>query len=811
MAREGVIRLFHSLTARLVLGVLALGTLLGALLLSAVLYFIVEDYKAQFVNNLREQSHVLASLIGSEIDDHDEVLYVINELLLTGQILYAEVAMDDPADPRAVPANDPQYKRKFREDFFFGGNGENIYYISAPVRDKNGQTRGVLKLGYDESYTQEQITFIYRRGVYFAAAYTALLLILATLLGIHLGRPLRQLREVSREIASGQIDKPLKVNSRLEEVRRLSEDLELMRGELVRRGEEITVREGRHRAVLENAAEGIITLDRQGGIEGFNVAAERIFGYTHAEVAGTPFTRFFTVAEVDRVVGPGGEPLVVSGVALSALRKGGVAVPVQLSIGAFQHGQEELFTVVVQDISERVKFEEQLARLAYYDPLTGLPNRRLFHDRLAQAIIRAERQEKLVGILFFDLDRFKEINDTLGHLVGDLLLQAAAKRLTEVVRKDDTVARLGGDEFTVVLTDISNVQEAAQVAEKVIRLFSHPFEVGEHEVFISTSIGITIYPFDDNDIESLIKNADTAMYKAKTHGRNNYQFYDAYMGVDSRERLTLETALRKAVQQSDLMLHFQPQVLLHYQPQYDRFSGQIVGAEALARWQHPDYGLLYPDRFIALAEETGLIIPVGEWLLRAACEQSVAWRRKGLPPMRLAVNVSPRQLQHKGIVDQIRRVLHETGADPAHLEIELTESLILHNNAEIRSVLYTLKDMGLALSIDDFGTGHSSLANLQLLPVDAVKIDKSFVHNITHDEHSAAIAVAIIDMAHKMGIRVVAEGVEMEEQLVYLYTHQCDTMQGFYFSRAVSAVDFEALLKADVAMQNPLASYRSGS
>ncbi len=811
MAREITRRVLHGLTTRLALSVLALGTLLGALLLAGVLHFVVEDYKAQFVNNVRSQSRMLVSLVGGEFDDRAQVRSIFSELLLGGEVVYVEVAMDDPNDPRAVAPNDSQAKLDFREDFFFGEHGDNVYHISVPVADKDGRSRGALNLGFDESYAREQIARIYRRGVYFAAAYTVLLLILAVLLGMRLGRPLRQLREASREIASGHIDRPLTVDSRLAEVAYLSEDLETMRRELIHRGREIAAREERHRAVLEHAAEGIVTLNSQGRIEGFNAAAERIFGCPDNEVTGTPFTRFFSPAEAARVIGPDGLPHVASGVTLTARRGDGGAVPVQLSIGAFQHGEQKLYTVVVQDISERKQFEERLARLAYYDPLTGLPNRRLFHDRLAQALARAQRNEKLVGILFFDLDRFKEVNDTLGHLFGDLLLQAAAKRLTEVVRKDDSVARLGGDEFTIVLTDISNVEDAAQVAEKVLALFSKPFQLGEHEVFVSTSIGITIYPFDDNDIENLIKNADTAMYKAKSLGRNNYQFYDANQGAQSQERLALETALRKAVQQQNLTLYFQPQVLLHYQPQYDRFSGQIVGAEALARWQHPELGLLYPERFIALAEETGLIIPVGEWLLRAACEQSVAWRKQGLPPLRVAVNISPRQLQHKGIVGQIERAIEETGADPTLLELELTESLILHNHAEIKSVLFSLKDMGLTISIDDFGTGHSSLANLQLLPIDAVKIDKSFVHNITHDEHSAAIAMAVIEMAHKMGIRVVAEGVEMEEQLVYLYSRRCDIMQGYYFSRPVPAADFETLLNADVEMQNPLKLLRSNS
>jgi diguanylate cyclase (GGDEF)-like protein/PAS domain S-box-containing protein len=811
VARKVIRRLTHGLTGRLALGVLALGTLLGALLLAGVLYFIVEDYKAQFVNNVRSQSRMLASLVGGEFDNGARVRSIFSELLLSGEVVYAELATDDPSDPRAIPPDETQGGNNFTEDFFFGTHDDAIYYIAAPVADADGRPVGTLKLGYDESFTRDQIGLTYRRGLWFAAAYTLMLLIAAMGLGLHLSRPLRQLREASREIAGGRIDRPLAADTRVTEVAALAEDLESMRNGLIRSAREIATREERHRAVLEHAAEGIMTLNAEGLIESFNAAAERIFGCADAEVIGTPFTRFFSAVEASRVTRPDGLPRIASGVTLTVRREGEGSIPVQLSIGAFRHGEEKLFTVVVQDISERMQYEEKLARLAYYDPLTGLPNRRLFHDRLAQALARAQRNERLLGILFFDLDHFKDINDTLGHLLGDLLLQSAARRLMEVVRKDDTVARLGGDEFTVVLNDISNVEDAVGVAKKVLSLFAEPFQVGGQEVFVSTSIGITIYPFDDSDIENLIKNADTAMYRAKALGRNNYQLYDASMSEQFQERLALETALRKAVHQGELRLHYQPQVLMHYQPQYDRFSGQIVGCEALARWQHPELGLLHPDRFIALAEETGLIIPLGEWLLRHACEQSVAWRKQGLPPLRMGVNISQRQLQHKGIIEQFRRVIGETGADPASLEIELTESMVLHDQKAIKSVLVDLKNMGMSIAIDDFGTGHSSLANLQVLPIDTVKIDKSFVHDIMNDENSAAIAVAVIEMAHKLGIRVVAEGVEMEEQLAYLYSRQCDIMQGYFFGRPMPAADFGALVTADLEMQNPLRTSRNGA
>lgn len=439
-------------------------------------------------------------------------------------------------------------------------------------------------------------------------------------------------------------------------------------------------------------------------------------------------------------------------------------------------------------------FEKHLAQLAYYDSLTGLPNRRLFHDRLSQALNRAKRNEKLVGIMFLDLDHFKDINDTLGHLFGDRLLQEVTKRLLELVRTDDTVARLGGDEFTIILENLSNIVDAESVAEKILHALRRPFQLGEHEVYVTTSIGITLYPMDDNDIEKLIMNADGAMFQAKSHGRNTYELYTAKIFSDAAERLALETAFRKAVGAEDFLLQYQPEFTLHYQPEIDRYSGEVVGAEALVRWQHPELGLLSPGHFISLAEETGLIVRLGEWVLRTACKQAVAWRKAGFPAFQVAVNVSALQFRNRDIVQQIGKILEETGLEARYLELELTESMIFDNNEGLITILRDLKTMGITLSIDDFGTGHSSLSNLQLLPVDKVKIDVSFIRNITANEHDATIVLGIIEMAHKLGLKVVAEGVETEAQLAYLHSHGCDIMQGYHLSRPMAANDFEALL-----------------
>jgi diguanylate cyclase (GGDEF)-like protein/PAS domain S-box-containing protein len=560
------------------------------------------------------------------------------------------------------------------------------------------------------------------------------------------------------------------------------------------RNREIEDREAHYRAVVEGAAEGILTLDKQGHVVRFNTAVQKMFGYEPDEIIGMPLDTLLTPDSAARCIRPDGALYPVTGLSLEAQDKNGETLSVLLSLSPFIHGEIQYFTAIIQNISERVMFEKHLAQLAYYDSLTGLPNRRLFHDRLSQALNRAKRNEKLVGIMFLDLDHFKDINDTLGHLFGDRLLQEVAKRLSELVRTDDTVARLGGDEFTVVLENINNIVDVESVAGKILHSLRQPFQLGAHEVYVTASIGITLYPMDDSDIEKLIMNADGAMFQAKSHGRNTYELYTAKILSDAAERLALETAFRKAVSAEDFLLQYQPEFTLHYQPEIDRYTGEVVGAEALVRWQHPELGLLSPGHFISMAEETGLIVRLGEWVLRTACKQAVAWRKAGFSAFQVAVNVSALQFRNHDIVQQIGKILEDTGLEARYLELELTESMIFDKTEELIAILRELKMMGITLSIDDFGTGHSSLSNLQLLPVDKVKIDVSFVRNVTTSAQDAAIVLGIIEMAHKLGLKVVAEGVETEAQLTYLHSHGCDIMQGYHLSRPMAADDFEALL-----------------
>ena len=430
--------------------------------------------------------------------------------------------------------------------------------------------------------------------------------------------------------------------------------------------------------------------------------------------------------------------------------------------------------------------QEHARRLASHDQLTGLANRRLFQDRLEQALATARRIKRRVAVLYIDLDGFKLVNDTLGHAAGDGLLRSVAEHLTANLRESDTAARLGGDEFAVLLTNLNDELDASTVATKILNALCHPMPLREHHLFTSASIGIATFPAHGREPEDLIKKADTAMYQAKDRGRNRFEFYSREMNETMKRRLMLETGLRRATAEAELRLF--------YQPQLDLRRERIVGAEALLRWLHPDLGLLTPDQFLPLAEETGQILEIGEWVLRTACEQNVKWQAIGPSGFRVSVNVSSHQLQ-SGFSDLVSNVLTETGLQPEFLELEITESCVV-NDAEVAiSALHTLKQLGVHISIDDFGTGYSALAYLKYLPIDALKIDQSFVRSLTTDPADATIIEAIVKMAHGLNLTTVAEGVETQEQLLLLGSYGCNRMQGYLFGRPVPPSQFQAWLE----------------
>ena len=551
--------------------------------------------------------------------------------------------------------------------------------------------------------------------------------------------------------------------------------------------------EERLQVVIDNADEGIITLDHEGFVESFNAAAEHIFGYAATEIIGRNIEIFMPAGHADS-----GEPtqkcLVAGHYEAIGRNKQGGDFPIEVTVSKAHLEGMAQFVCIVRDITERKLAEEKLSAMANYDSLTGLPNRNLFKDRLTQAMNRANRNNTLAALMFLDLDRFKTVNDTLGHDAGDRLLQHVAKLLQNILRKSDsvlrnemdndegeihTVSRLGGDEFTIILEGITHVDGVTAVAQKIIEAFGQPVHLGVHEIYASTSIGIVLYPFDETDEENLIKDADSAMYRSKELGRNTFQYYTKDLNMQTSSRLRLETDLRHAIERGEFILHYQPKV--------DLASNEIIGVEALIRWQHPENGLIPPNDFIPILEENGLIIPVGEWVVRTVCEQNMAWKRNGNRPLTVAVNLSGRQFMQKNLVGSIAGILEETGMEPRFLELELTESILMQHTSYNVATLAELVAMGIQISIDDFGTGYSSLSYLKRFDLHALKIDRSFVNELSTNKDDVAIVSAIIALANSLGLSVIAEGVETQEQLDMLRNLGCHQVQGYFLGRPMSA------------------------
>ncbi|HET7452886.1 MAG TPA: EAL domain-containing protein, partial [Thermoanaerobaculia bacterium] len=548
--------------------------------------------------------------------------------------------------------------------------------------------------------------------------------------------------------------------------------------------------------VLESATNAIFALDRAGRLTLVNRRACEITGFPAAELIGSsaerllPFARLAEVrAQFRRTVR---DRAAVSLFETDLVRRDGSLAPVTFSLAPLLAGRRVIGVAgTAEDITERRRAQERIEHLAYHDALTGLPNHALLQDRLEIAISRARHDRRSIAVLFLDLDRFKVVNDSLGHPMGDRLLQRVGDRLTSVVRQGDTVARLGGDEFVVVLSDLNDVEDAVRVGEKIVAAIRLPFRIGDEELFVTTSLGLSVYPTDGESGETLIKNADTAMYRAKEQGRDNYQLFTPVLNARSVNRLAVETGLRRALEHGEMRIH--------YQPISDLANGTMVGMEALVRWEHPERGLIEPVDFIPLAEETGLIVPLGAWVLAAVAAQIRTWRDAGLSPPRAAINFSTRQLAIPTLPGDIGRSLRDAGVEPSDLEMEITESVAMHNPEESLAVLYAVRHLGVHISMDDFGTGYSSLGMLKRLPIDTLKLDRAFLRDIETSLDDAAISRAVIVLAHGMKLKVTAEGVETEGQLQFLRRHRCDQGQGFLLGRPVPAAQFEELLRRTAA------------
>jgi diguanylate cyclase (GGDEF)-like protein/PAS domain S-box-containing protein len=552
---------------------------------------------------------------------------------------------------------------------------------------------------------------------------------------------------------------------------------------------------------MEQTADIVTITDRDGVIEYVNPAFESCTGYASAEALGRRMSLIGS-GRHDRSYYERLWSTILSGQAFADViinrRKDGRLFYEEKTITPLKNEEGDIshFVATGKDISERMQTQERLQYLAHHDIVTGLPNRALFADRLGHALARTRGDGRLVALLFLDVDRFKLVNDTLGHAAGDRALQHVAEQLRARTRTGDTVARFGGDEFAVLIEDIPSADHIAAVVRALLDALSRPLELDGHEFLLTASIGISLYPHDGADAETLLKNADIAMYRAKDQGRNTYQFYSADMGVKAFERLSIETSLRHALEREEFVLHYQPQV--------DVATGRIIGLEALLRWRHADLGLVAPAEFIPILEEAGLILPVGDWVLRTACTQARAWQLAGHAPVRVAVNLTGRQFGRAGASERVAAILAETGLAPEWLELEMTESVLIEHTATTMSTLKSLEALGLRLAVDDFGTGYSSLSYLKRFPVDSLKIDRAFIRDLSTDPDDAAIVEAIIAMAMSLGIDVVAEGVETAEQLAFLRARRCQLMQGFLFSPPRPAAEIPALLaRSGIGARNP--------
>jgi diguanylate cyclase (GGDEF)-like protein/PAS domain S-box-containing protein len=546
----------------------------------------------------------------------------------------------------------------------------------------------------------------------------------------------------------------------------------------------------RFRTAMDATADAIFLIERTSMrfIE-VNATACNMFGYTREEFLDLCPTDLGGVTlellteKYDMLIASSGKTQLQE---LRLRRKDGSQLQVELNRQALRSGDDRIIVGVVRDITERKEAQQRLHRLAHFDGITGLPNRTLFYDSLKQTLVQAAEKGWQVAVLFIDLDNFKNVNDTLGHAFGDELLSQFGTRLVQCVRVRDTVGRLGGDEFAVILVLHAGIQGATKVASKIQSVLEAPFLLNAQEIAVTASIGITMYPDDAGDADTLIRYADTAMYRAKQAGRATYRFFTAQMNAEVLERLDLEAALRKAIENEEFVLHYQPKVQIN--------SGKVVGLEALLRWQRPGHGLIAPNEFIPVLEETGQIVRVGSWVIDTVCKQIAAWMRSTVGPLQVSVNVSGRQFLESDLEIQVMQALAANGVPGELLEVELWESSLMANTARTIVTLHNLKKHGVKISIDDFGTGYSSLAYLRRFPIDKLKIDIAFIRDITTNPDDAAIALAIIGLAHTLKMEVIAEGVETAEQLAYLRRHGCDQIQGYYFSRPLALVALEQLL-----------------
>jgi diguanylate cyclase (GGDEF)-like protein/PAS domain S-box-containing protein len=763
--------IFNRFTSRVVMGELLIHGLLAAAIFLLILPLAEQLLKNQFLDSTLADAKRMAVLL----EQGNQSLSDIDKLL-GGKLKLIHLDIQDGSIT------------SIEKDPAFADKPDNTYYIAVPLHIQAQDY--ILQLGYDESETRASIEAARRIGIYIIAGYLILALLIAALIGPRLARPLRQLGEAARQIATGEHARQLDLHSNVGEIKQLISDLESMRSELISQREALATREARLSAILTDLADGLITIDSEDKIQSYNLTAERIFGYPASEVVGQNANLLFGENADDIIAGKWITPIEIPG-----KRKNGVTFQLEVSTSETSQLDEPVQILVCRDISARKQTEtrlksqheelersvikrtrdlaeanRELKHQALHDSLTGLPNRVLLHDRLSQAILSAKREGHVVALMISDLDRFKEVNDTLGHHYGDLLLQQVGMRLRSVLRDSDTVARLGGDEFAILLPDIMNDEQATQIAEKIAKAVDAPFIFENHNIHVGISIGISLCPMDSEEPSKLMRQSDIAMYAAK-HSTRSSAFYKPELDDHSISRLSMAGELRRGLQQK--------QFILHYQPTIDLREDKVIGVEALVRWQHPEKGLIAPDEFIQLAENSGHIRELTSFVLEEALQQLHLWNSTGLI-LRMSINLSAHSLHDAGFCDHIHALLQRWQIQPDHVQLEITERALMRDPTQAMKALKSLSEMGIKLAIDNFGTGYSSLSYLKQLPVQEIKVDRSFVHGMLTNGGDKVIVRTSIVLAHSLRLKVIAEGVDNETSLALLKELNCDLAQGYH-------------------------------
>ncbi len=787
---------FNNFTSRMFLGELAVHALLASALFFLALPLLKQEYQNQFIEQAQQTSKRIATLLQNSAPP-----YHLESLVGHGDIVHARLISADRASG------------SFKHDLAYGSDSNHRYQIITPLRTAGEQL--ILELGYDETPTEQRITNAFHFGINLAIAYVVLAMLGIALLGSQLTRPLRHLRQTALNIAAGHPMEQINTDTEITEVKELANSLERMRNRLVTQREDLAIREARVSAVMDNIADGLITINELGQIQSFNLAAERIFNHSANEMVGNSVNVLFAAPLISRNPDNGEARATIEQHApyeTLGRRKDGSTFHMEASISEICELAGCISIVICRDISvqkqaeleikslkddleqrvvkrtlELASVNKELQHQALHDALTSLPNRVLMQDRLQQATRAAKREGHSLALMITDLDRFKEINDTLGHHYGDLLLQQVAGRVRSALRDSDTVARLGGDEFAVLLPTIQNEEQATQAAIKIATAMDAPFILENQNFHVGISIGIAIYPKDGDNSAHLMRRADVAMYVAK-RAQSSYAFYNPEQDQHSASRLALVGELRRALEQNQLVVHYQPTV--------DIKQRLVVGVEALLRWQHPIRGTLQPSEFIPLAEQTGLIKGLTLFVLNESLQQLHQWQAKGVQ-LRMAVNLSARNLNDPDLVKQIDGLLNHWQVLPEQLQLDITESAIMEDPARAMSTLSRIYAMGIKLSIDDFGTGYSSLAYLKQLPVHEIKIDRSFVEGMVSNNEDRVIVRSTVDLAFNMGHRVIAEGVNSKEALALLASMGCDHAQGFFISKPLHGSELYQWLKTN--------------